>query len=182
MNQDQEYSATQTGAKVTGIGCSVIVCLVLVMYFVFEWKNTPGIDLRRKREREAQIEAVRSGKSGVVSLTKEEIDSLPPLDVTGLQRANSPMAVSEDELRKNAIRILLLPDLPKPRPKGTVQVQLIISKQGNVLETKIVNGDADSLLGKAAMETAGQWQFKPFIHSGATVQVVGSLTFGYTSK
>ncbi len=182
MNQNQEYEATQTGAKVMGGGCALIVCLVIVLFFVFEWEKTPKADLQGERVKEAQAMPLRSGQSVSVSLSKEEIDSLPALEVEGLLRANSPIAVSETELRKNATKVVPLPGLPEPLPKGSVQVQIIVSKQGNILEAKIINGDADSLLGKVAMETARQWQFKPFNHLGATVKVIGELTLGYASQ
>ncbi|MBS1790610.1 MAG: TonB family protein [Acidobacteria bacterium] len=182
MEQNQEYNATQTGAKVTGIGCSAIVCLVIGLFFVFEWKHTPAVDQERERVRAAQTEALRSGQSVSVSLSKEEIDSLPALEGEELLMANSPIVASETELRKNAIKIVPLAGLPEPLPQGSVQVQIIVSEQGNVFDAKVISGDAESLLGKAAMESARQWQFKPFTHLGATVKVVGKLTFGYTSK
>lgn len=182
MNQDQEYSATQTGAKVTGIGCSVIICVVMGMFFVFEWKNTPKFDPQREREREAQMEAIRSGQSVTVSLSKEDMESFPPLEGVELLKPKSPIAVSEDELRKNVTKIVPLSGIPQPLPQGSVQVQIIVSEQGNVLEAKIVNGDAESLLGRAAMESARQWQFKPFNRSGLPVKVIGELTLGYANQ
>jgi TonB family protein len=64
------------------------------------------------------------------------------------------------------------------KASGAVQVQILISEAGDVIEAMIVSGHP--LLREAALEAARQWQFKPTELSGKPVKVQGILTFNFT--
>lgn len=182
-HNEAKDDATHSGVKVMGRGCFVLIGLIIVWLIVVVWKEKPKTDPQKERVRAAQAEAIDSGQPVVVSLSKEEIDKLPTLKGEAeLLGVKSPMTVSETELRASATKIVPLPSLPEPLPAGSVQVQILVSEQGEVVNTKILNGNADSVLGKAAMETAKQWHFKPFSQSGMTVKAIGELTLSYTNK
>ena len=61
---------------------------------------------------------------------------------------------------------------------GVVQVQVLISEEGRVLEANIVSGPP--LLREAAREAARQWVFRPTTLSDVPVKVQGILTFNFT--
>jgi TonB family protein len=62
--------------------------------------------------------------------------------------------------------------------QGAVQVQVLISETGEVIEATVVSGHP--LLRGAALEAARQWQFKPTEVSEKVVKVRGILTFNFT--
>jgi TonB family protein len=58
---------------------------------------------------------------------------------------------------------------------GAVQVEILISEEGRVIEAKAMSGNP--LLYDAAIQAAKQWIFKPARSSGAPTQMRGTLTF-----
>ncbi len=64
------------------------------------------------------------------------------------------------------------------RATGAVDVAIVVSEEGKVLEAKAVSGPA--LLREAAVSAAQQWTFKPIGLSGAPVKFQGVLTFNFT--
>src|SRR5262249_27794924 len=61
---------------------------------------------------------------------------------------------------------------------GDVQVQILISEQGKVIEATPVGGH--QLLRSAALDAARQWVFRPTEVSGVPVKVQDTLTFNFT--
>ena len=61
---------------------------------------------------------------------------------------------------------------------GNVQVQILISEQGKVIDAVPIGGHR--LLRSAALEAARQWVFKPTEISGVPVKVQDTLTFNFT--
>jgi TonB family protein len=61
---------------------------------------------------------------------------------------------------------------------GDVQVQVLISEQGKVIEATPIGGP--QLLLSAALDAARQWVFKPTEVSGVPVKVQDTLTFNFT--
>lgn len=61
---------------------------------------------------------------------------------------------------------------------GAVQVQILVSETGEVIETNVISGHL--LLRDAAVEAARQWQFRPTELQGKPVKVRGVLTFNFT--
>lgn len=71
------------------------------------------------------------------------------------------------------------PALPKQmRISGIVQVQVLISVDGKVLQATAINGPA--LLQRAAVEAARQWRFSPTTLSKVPVMVQGIISFNFT--
>jgi TonB family protein len=104
----------------------------------------------------------------------------PPAAATS---AGTPekLNVSGGVLQGNAIKRVQPPYPPiakAARASGPVQVQIIISETGEVIEASVISGHP--LLRDAALEAARQWLFKPTELSGAPVKVQGILTFNFT--
>ncbi|MCI0390286.1 MAG: TonB family protein [Acidobacteria bacterium] len=71
-----------------------------------------------------------------------------------------------------------LPLAKATRVSGRVDVQVIISEEGRVIEAEVVS--SPPLLWEGALNAAKQWVFKPTELSGAPVKVKGVLTFNFT--
>ncbi len=104
----------------------------------------------------------------------------PPAAATS---AGTPekLNVSTGVLQGNAIKRIQPPYPPiakAARASGPVQVQIIISETGEVIEASVISGHP--LLRDAALQAARQWLFKPTELSGVPVKVQGILTFNFT--
>jgi TonB family protein len=67
------------------------------------------------------------------------------------------------------------PTAKKMKASGTVEVEIMISEAGLVIEAKAISGQL--VLRNAAVEAARKWIFKPAILNGAPVRVKSVLTF-----
>lgn len=108
----------------------------------------------------------------------------PPTVVSPSPSANvdapKKIRVSGGVLQGGAIRKAqpLYPVIARAaRVSGAVQVQIIISETGEVIEATAISGHP--LLRDAAIQAARQWAFKPTELSGAPVKVQGVLTFNF---
>jgi periplasmic protein TonB len=91
-----------------------------------------------------------------------------------------PNTVSEGVLQGSAIKKVkpIYPEIArKSRTGGLVQVQVMISEDGRVMEAFILNGHP--LLRYAALEAARQWTFSQTTLSKVPVKVQGVLTFNF---
>ncbi len=66
----------------------------------------------------------------------------------------------------------------KARVQGDVQIQILVSEEGKVIETLVISGPEE--LREVALEAARKWEFKPTELSGVPVKVQGVLTFRFT--
>jgi len=64
--------------------------------------------------------------------------------------------------------------------KGEVQVRVVISEEGRVIEAKAINGNP--LLRRAAVDAARKWAFNPTTLNGKAMRVEGTLTFVFASR
>lgn len=64
------------------------------------------------------------------------------------------------------------------RASGAVQVQILVSETGEVIEANAISGHP--LLRDAAVEAARQWRFKPTELGNKAIKVQGVLTFNFT--
>jgi len=71
-----------------------------------------------------------------------------------------------------------LPLAKATRVSGRVDVQVIVSEEGLVIEAEVVS--SPPLLWEAALKAARQWVFKPTELSGVPVKVQGVLAFKFT--
>ena len=95
--------------------------------------------------------------------------------------APKKITVSGGVLQGSAIRKVQPPYPPiakAARASGAVQVQVLISETGEVIEATVVAGHP--LLRDAALQAARQWVFKPTELSGVAVKVQGVLTFNFS--
>lgn len=100
----------------------------------------------------------------------EPTPTLPPKKITA----------SSGVLQGLAIRKVQPPYPPiakAARASGIVQVQVIISEEGRVIDAQVIDGHP--LLRDAALQAARQWIFRPTELSGVPVKVQGVLTFNF---
>jgi TonB family protein len=91
------------------------------------------------------------------------------------------ITVSGGVLQGSAIKRVQPPYPPlakAAKASGAVQVQILVSETGEVMEANVISGHP--LLRDAAVQAASQWQFKPTELSGRAVKVQGILTFNFT--
>jgi TonB family protein len=117
-------------------------------------------------------------------LTDEEIANLVSFSPTENEKAATRrIRISEALLRQDAIK-KVNPNYPNEAKSagitGSVQVQVLISKDGTVIEAIVISGPEQ--LREAAIQAAKQWIFKPVTLSGFYVQVAGVLTFEFKKK
>lgn len=89
--------------------------------------------------------------------------------------------ISEGVLRGRAITTITpsYPDMARRAGiSGQVQVQVLISEDGRVIEAAVLNGNP--MLRRTALDAARRWVFSPTRLSGVPVKVQGILTFNFT--
>lgn len=105
----------------------------------------------------------------------------PPKPEADQSPAPKKINVSGGVLQASALR-KVQPSYPdeakKQRVQGEVQVQILVSVEGKVIEAQLVSGPAE--LREAALNAARKWEFKPTELSGVPVKVQGILTFRFT--
>jgi len=109
----------------------------------------------------------------------------PPTVVSPSASANveapKKITVSGGVLQGSAIK-RVQPPYPaiakNARASGAVQVQILISETGEVIDATVIAGHP--LLRDAALQAARQWLFKPTELSGVAVKVQGILTFNFS--
>jgi TonB family protein len=69
-------------------------------------------------------------------------------------------------------------DARRARIQGTVVLTIVISKEGNVAETKLISGH--ELLVPAAMDAVKQWKYKPYLLQGTPVEVETLVQINFT--
>jgi len=61
--------------------------------------------------------------------------------------------------------------------RGTVVVSIVIDKQGNVADARVVSGPAELI--SASIDAVRQWQFRPYHLLGRPVDVQSSVQFNF---
>lgn len=69
------------------------------------------------------------------------------------------------------------PEAKQKRISGTVEVQILVSEEGKVIEAQAIKGPDD--LRQAAVEAAKGWTFKPVVIGNHKVKMEGILTFNF---
>jgi len=69
-------------------------------------------------------------------------------------------------------------DARKQHIQGTVSLRVQISKDGDVVNTRVVSGDP--ALTEAAIDAVKQWKFKPYQLNGQAVEVDTQLLINFT--
>ncbi|MEP7271742.1 MAG: energy transducer TonB [Acidobacteriota bacterium] len=103
---------------------------------------------------------------------------VPPAQVA---KPTEPSRISEGVLRGRAISAYTppYPELARRTGiSGAVQVQILISEDGRVIDATVLNGNP--MLRNTALQAARRWVFSPTRLSGMPVKVQGILTFNFT--
>jgi TonB family protein len=61
--------------------------------------------------------------------------------------------------------------------QGAVQIEATITKEGNVVNPKVLHGDA--VLARSAVEAVRQWRYKPYYLDGQPVQIQTQITINF---
>jgi TonB family protein len=64
--------------------------------------------------------------------------------------------------------------------QGAVQIEVTISKEGNVTNPKVLSGDR--VLSQAALEAVRQWRYKPYFLDGAPVEIQTQITVNFKAN
>ena len=63
--------------------------------------------------------------------------------------------------------------------EGAVILEAVITKEGNVQSLRVMNGQIDPDLAKAAVEAVSQWQYQPTLLNGQPVEVLVTITVNF---
>jgi TonB family protein len=72
------------------------------------------------------------------------------------------------------------PNLIGPRPRGTVQVEIVVGENGDIISAGVLNGDP--LLQASARKAACKAKFSPTTLSGHPVKVMGIVTYNFVPR
>jgi TonB family protein len=103
--------------------------------------------------------------------------------VAGNDNSSKPkqLSIREDVMAGNLIN-KVLPVYPeeakKAKIEGTVLLDAIISKEGNVANLRIVSGPKE--LQQSALDALRQWKYKPYLLNGDPVEVETVIKIVYT--
>ena len=70
-------------------------------------------------------------------------------------------------------------DLQQAGVQGTVVIDAIISKQGDIIATKVVSTAVDSRLAQLALDAVQQWKYQPTLLNGEPVEVMTTIEIDY---
>ena len=68
----------------------------------------------------------------------------------------------------------------KVHAEGAVQIEATINKEGNVINPKVLRGDA--LLARAALDAVRQWRYKPYYLDGEPVEIQTQITVNFKAN
>jgi TonB family protein len=71
-------------------------------------------------------------------------------------------------------------DLRKQRVQGMVKLGVGISKDGDVIDAKLISGHPG--LGQAAIDAVRQWKFKPYLVNGEPVEIQTDIVVNFSLK
>jgi protein TonB len=63
------------------------------------------------------------------------------------------------------------------RIAGSVQLQAVIDKAGNIASVKVLSGDP--ILSKSAVDAVKQWKYKPYLLDGEAVEIQTQITVNF---
>ena len=117
---------------------------------------------------------------GVLGSVAGPVEAPPPPPPKEEPKKEPPRRVSGGVLQGNAIRRVqpIYPPIARAaRVQGSVQIEVVIDEEGNVISATVVDGHP--LLRQAALEAAQQWKFRPTLLSGQPIKVTGILIFNF---
>lgn len=108
--------------------------------------------------------------SGLVTSTPVNVPQQPP------QMVKVSQGVSQGLLLKR-VQPVYPAQAMQIRIQGAVQLQAVISKEGNITNVKVLSGD--SILARAAVEAVRQWKYKPYYLNGDPVEIQTQITVNF---
>jgi TonB family protein len=110
--------------------------------------------------------------------------SLDPAAVAGEGSSNPPPhSIRPDALVNNVISKVspvYPPEAKKARIQGTVVLNVVIGKSGDVENLKVESGPQE--LQQSALDAVRQWKYKPFLLNGDPIEVESTIKVFYTLK
>jgi TonB family protein len=109
--------------------------------------------------------------------------SLDPAAVAADSSSNppSPKTIPSEVLVRNVITKVppvYPPDAKKAHIKGTVVLNVIIGKSGDVENLKVASGPQE--LQQSALDAVRQWKYKPFLANGEPIEVESTVNIIYS--
>ena len=68
----------------------------------------------------------------------------------------------------------------KAHAEGAVQIEATINREGNVINPKVLRGDA--VLARAALDAVRQWRYKPYYLDGEPVEIQTQITVNFKAN
>jgi protein TonB len=65
----------------------------------------------------------------------------------------------------------------KKHIRGTVRMEILVDRDGRVIETNVLSGDA--LLARAATQALRKWRYRPILLNGKPVQVLTEVNINF---
>jgi TonB family protein len=160
----------------------------------------PGSELEAKKPVSAPI-VVKSNLAGGTNSQTQSDDAAPALNVVASANDNkingimSSTAAIPSQPSLATLRIsqgvsqgLVIKRVQPKYPaaalavhaQGAVLIEATISKDGSVLNPKVLKGDA--VLARAAVEAVRQWRYKPYYLDGAPVEIQTQITVNFKAN
>jgi TonB family protein len=142
-------------------------------------RNSPRIGHVRKAALVA-LSLVLAAGAGASALALRL--SLDPASLSGDSSPNpGPHSIPPDVVARNIVskvQPVYPPDAKKARIQGTVVLDAIIGKTGDVENLKVVSGPQE--LQQSSLDAVRQWKYKPFLLNGEPVEVKSTITVIYS--
>ncbi|MGC2402276.1 MAG: M56 family metallopeptidase [Acidobacteriaceae bacterium] len=101
----------------------------------------------------------------------------------GTSKAPKELSISSDVMQGNLLTKAVPvypPAAKKAKIQGTVVLEAVISKDGNVERLRVLSGPAE--LQQSALDAVRQWKYKPYLLNGDPVQVKTKVNIVYDLK
>jgi TonB family protein len=151
---------------------------------VKQWKYKPYLLNGEPVEVETQVQvnfrlSEKPASDGIAQSIPSEPGSLisMPQDASVPQRVRVSSGVAQGLLIKK-VNPEYPPEAKDEQIQGVVLLQVIIDKEGNVANIKLISGHP--ALAPAAMEAVAQWRYRPYLLNGSPVEVETQVRVNFT--
>lgn len=109
------------------------------------------------------------------------VDAMSAGDEHHSASPNQPVDVKPDVMQahiEHKVPPVYPVDAKKARIQGTVKLDAVISKTGDVEQLKVISGPKE--LQQSSLDAVRQWTYKPFLSNGSAVDVRTTVNINYT--
>lgn len=127
--------------------------------------------------------ALGAGACASALALRVNVNAFPQASEHPPAHPNAPVAVSPKVMAGQKISgpiPVYPPEAKKERIQGTVLIDVVISKEGNVLSPEVTSGPKE--LRDSAVDAVRQWKYKPFLLNGEPIEVKTTIHVVYTLK